>query len=202
MNDNKFSYIILDQNKSHINEDSDFSENEYKKKNFKIQKYEKFKPKPLINKEKTNKTLKREENKVKDLLSMFLKNLESEEYSSSFLYKPNNTLKMKDKETISIKKKRLKTIKTLTNKDDINRTNSLTIKKDKFKDKFYDKLNTHKNFENNKNILDESSPNSSLLSNNKFYQKKVVFNFNTNNVSHNVNNNNDNHKEGILKKKN
>ena len=62
MNDNKFSYIILDQNKSHMNEDSDFSENEYKKKSFKIQKYEKFKPKPIINKEKDNK----DEEKEKD----------------------------------------------------------------------------------------------------------------------------------------
>ena len=203
MNDNKFSYIILDQNKSHMNEDSDFSENEYKKKSFKIQKYEKFKPKPIINKEKTNKTLKREENKVKDLLSMFLKNLESEENSSGFLYKPNNTLKMKDKDkdTISIKKKGLKKIKTVTNKNDINRTNSLIIKKDKFKDKFYDKLNIHKNFDNNKYMLGESTPKSSLFSNNIFHQKKVGFNLNTNNLSHNVNNNNDNHKEGILKKR-
>lgn len=71
MNDNKFPYLILDQNKSQLEDDSDFSENEYKRKNFKIQKYEKFKPKQANNNDKNNKSLKGAENKVKNLLSLF-----------------------------------------------------------------------------------------------------------------------------------
>ena len=41
MNDNKFPFLIIDQNKSHIEDESEFSENEYKHKNFKIQKCKK-----------------------------------------------------------------------------------------------------------------------------------------------------------------
>ena len=77
---------------------SDFSENEYKSKNFKIQKYEKFKPKQANNRDKNNKSLKGAENKVKNLLSLFLKNIESEVDNSGSVYKSINTLKNKDKD--------------------------------------------------------------------------------------------------------
>ena len=180
MDDNKFPYLILDHSKSQIDDDSDFSENEYKNKNFKIQKYEKFKPKPIINKEKNNQTLKREENKVKDLLSNFLKNIESED-NTGFVFKTVNTLKVKDKDTISIKK-RIKKIKTSTSKkmDKINRTNSYNVSKDKFKDKFNDNYIVYKNTENNKVILDDTTPKASLFSHNVLHKKKVGFNINPN----------------------
>ena len=216
MNESKFPYLILDHNKSQSDEDSDFSENEYKNKNFKIQKYEKFKPKPIINKEKNTKTLLREENKVKDLLSNFLKNMVSE----GFTFKQVNTLKIKDKDkdkekdkdTISIKK-RIKKIKTATNKNELNRNNtygSFKTNKDRFIDRINDKYNekyqVYKNTENNKFIADDSipspTPKSSLFSNNvTFHPRKVGFNLNPTNNKTSVNTNTETRKEGILKKR-
>jgi hypothetical protein len=45
MNNNKYKYLLIDQPRD---DDSDFSENEYNNKDFKIQKYEKFKPKKIV----------------------------------------------------------------------------------------------------------------------------------------------------------
>ena len=200
MNNDKFPFLILDHSKSHIDEDSDFSENEYKNKNFKIDKYEKFKPKSIINKEKKYQTLKREENKVKDLLSNFLKNMESEDNSVGFDFKPVNTLKMKgkDKDTISIRK-RIKKIKTATNKkiSHIKRTNSYNVNKDKFTDNYI----VYKNTENNKFKLDESTPKSSIFTNNPFHKKKVGFNLNPNTNIKPKSNNNEIRRNSILKKR-
>ena len=104
MSNKKFPYNLLANNKLNLDEDSDYSENEYKNKDYKIQKYEKFKPKPIIKKQ-SNQTLKGAENKVKYLLSIFLKHIESEE-NNSRIVKPVSTLKGKDKDSISIKKKK------------------------------------------------------------------------------------------------
>ena len=189
MNNNKYPYDILAQDKSHIEEESDFSENEYKNKNFKIQKYEKFKPKSIL-KENSNKTLKGAENKVKFLLSIFLKNIQSEEKNSRIIFS-NNTLKMKDKDSVSIKKKAIKKINTSSNKK-FGRTNSFNNIRNN------DKLNIYKNIENNKFIKGESTPKSTLFSH-FFHTKKVGFNLN-----HPKNLNiTDNQKEGnhISKKK-
>ena len=171
MSDSKFPYLILDQNKSHAEDDSDFSENEYKSKNFKIQKYEKFKPKQANNSDKNNKSLKGAENKVKNLLSLFLKNIESEVDNSGSVYKSINTLKNKDKDkdSISIKKCKLKKINTTKN-DYLIRTNSynMTINND-------NKINTNKIIENNYPYHDELTTPKSLLSK-IFHPKKVGFN--------------------------
>ena len=171
MSDSKFPYLILDQNKSHAEDDSDFSENEYKSKNFKIQKYEKFKPKQANNRDKNNKSLKGAENKVKNLLSLFLKNIESEVDNSGSVYKSINTLKNKDKDkdSISIKKCKLKKINTTKN-DYLIRTNSynMTINND-------NKINTNKIIENNYPYHDELTTPKSLLSK-IFHPKKVGFN--------------------------
>ena len=107
--------LIIDQNKSHNEDDSEFSEKEYKHKNFKIQKYEKFKPKPII---KNNRSLRGAENKVKNLLSNFLKNYENEGHPLIY----NKLNKAKTKKNIEINQntnnnKRLKKVKTaLSNK--------------------------------------------------------------------------------------
>ena len=180
MNDNKFPYLILDQNKSHLEDDSDFSENEYKSKNFKIQKYEKFKPKQINNRDKNNKSLKGAENKVKNLLSLFLKNIESEADNSGTIYKSINTLKNKDKDkdSISIKKCKLKKINTTKN-DYLTRTNSfnMTINNDNNDNK----INANKNIENNYLYHDEQTPKS--LFSKKLHSKKVCFNI----LAHNSN---------------
>jgi len=182
MNDNKFPFLIIDQNKSHIEDESEFSENEYKHKNFKIQKYEKFKPKPIINLDKNNKSLKGAENKVKNLLSHFIKNIESESYSRDNL-KSNISVKNKDKDSISIKKCNKKN--SLKNGNLI-RTNSFTLN------------NNNKNVETNNAFYGGSTPKSSLFSH-MFPKKKVTFNLNQNNLN---NMNKDISKEGnnIFKK--
>ena len=174
MSDSKFPYLILDQNKSPLEDDSDFSEDEYKSKNFKIQKYEKFKPKQVNNRDKNNKSLKGAENKVKNLLSLFLKNIESEVDNSGSLYKSINTIKDKDKDSISIKKCKLKKINTTKN-DYLIRTNSynMTIKND-------NKSYANKNIDSNYPFHDEHT--SKSLFSKIFQPKKVGFN-----IGHNSN---------------
>ena len=190
MSGTKFPYIILDQNKSQLEDDSDFSENGYKNTKFKIQKYEKFKPKSIM-KENNNKVLKGAENKVKYLLSIFLKNIESEDYNTG-IFKHNNTLKIKDKDkdNVSIKKKRIKKINTATN-NKFGRTNSFCISSNN-----ENKINIY-NTENHKFNFRVISPKASLFSN-AGYKKKVGFNINPINIS-----NTDSQKEGhhIFKKK-
>ena len=161
MSDNKFSFLIMDQNKSHIDDDSEFSENEYKHKNFKIQKYEKFKPKPII---KNNKSLKGAENKVKNLLSHFIKNIESEAYSRDNL-NSNISVKNKDKDSISIKKCKKKNSLKIGN---LIRTNSFTL--------------NNQNVENNNAFYGGNTPKSSLFTH-MFPKKKVAFNINPSNFS-------------------
>ena len=175
----KFPYIILNHSldKSHMNHSgSDFSE--YKNKNYKIQKYEKFKPKPIL-KHQENKALKGAENNVKNLLSLFLKSIESEENNSGIIFKPHNTYKTKDKDkdTQSIRKK-IKKIKTDTNNINLNllRTQSYNHSND-------NKLNIYKNIENNNiNNLNNNTPKSSFFTN-LFHPKKVAFNVNSNNLT-------------------
>ena len=185
MNDNKFSYMLLDQNKSNIEDSSDFSENEYKKKDFKIQKYEKFKPKSILKKDNNNKKLKGAENKVKNLLSHFLKNIESEDNNSSIIFKSIKTLRNKDKESLPTKKNILKRINTTNDDDNLVRTNSFNISID---NNYKNEIN--KNNKNNKDFLGETSPKSSLFSK-IFTHKKVTFNLNP----YNIGNNNEIHKE-------
>ena len=181
MSNNKFSYILLDQNKSHLEEDSDYSENEYKNKNFKIQKYEKFKPKSILKEKNNTKSLKGAENKVKYLLSMFLKNIETENENSGNIYKPNYTLKSKDKDSaVSFKKKELKKINTATNSKKLGRTSSFNYHTNKY--------NSYKITENNKFLKGEcTTPKSSLFSN-FFHSKKVGFHLNNANNQKDSNN--------------
>ena len=80
-----FPFIIIEQNKSNQDnqdEDSDFSNKNYKK--MKLNKFEKFKPKN-VNSPKKNQNLKGAENNVKSLISVFLKDIEQENFSP-----PNN----------------------------------------------------------------------------------------------------------------
>ena len=80
-----FPFIIIEQNKNnHDNQDddSDFFDKNYKK--MKLNKFEKFKPKN-INSPKKFQNLKGAENNVKTLISVFLKDIEQENFSP-----PNN----------------------------------------------------------------------------------------------------------------
>ena len=197
MSDNKFSFMLLEQNKSHIEDSSDFSENEYKNNDFKIQKYEKFKPKPNQDRDKNNKSLKGAENQVKNLLSVFLKNIESED-NSAIILKSNDISNNKDKEkdSISIRKQSILKINTAQNNNFV-RTNSLVISSKDDKKNFSNKI-----FDNNRGFYGESTPKSNLF-NRKLHLKKVAFNLNPININSNSNRN-EIQKEGnySLRKKN
>ena len=101
MSDNKFPYIFFNK----TDRDSDFSEREYKSKDFILQKYEKFKPKS----DKIE-NLKGAENKVKKLLSLFLRKIENERRNSFGKYYKSNK-----KERHSL----LKKVKTMSNNQNI-----------------------------------------------------------------------------------
>ena len=89
MNDNNYQFLLFGKQN---NKDSDFSEREYKNKDFILQKYEKFKPKNNY----ISNNLKGAENKVKNLLSIFLENIEKEKRNSFQIYKHGKSHKTKE----------------------------------------------------------------------------------------------------------
>ena len=105
---NGISYLMGDHQS---NEDSDFSEVQIKNNNFKIEKYEKFKPKQKDDNFR-NKSLKGAENKVKYLLSNFLKNIEIEK-KGSYINK-NEKLKKRKRRNSNENKNNKELKKTLT----------------------------------------------------------------------------------------
>ena len=116
MSDKTFTYIFFNK----TDKDSDFSEKENKSKDFILQKYEKFKPKS-DNKE----NLKGAENKIKKLLSIFLKNIEKERRNSFNKYYRSNK---KERHTP------LKKVKTMSNNQNIlnnsfNNNNSISMER-------------------------------------------------------------------------
>ena len=121
MNDDKYPIISLNYTK---NKNLGYSEKGHRtyNKELNYEKYEKFQPKNTDSYYKI-KTLRREENKVKNLLSIFLKNYE--ELNSGILSEVN-----KDKENIEINpnknnnKKRLKKVKTALSNKKLNKINS------------------------------------------------------------------------------
>ena len=75
MKNEEFPFLMIDRKKSNIDEDySDFSAKKYKNFN----KPEKFKPKVVNNPEKSQNIIKGAENKVKSMLSIFLKDYEKD----------------------------------------------------------------------------------------------------------------------------
>ena len=118
MIENKYSLLLLDQNKSNKEEDSEYDMKFYKKNSkFKIDNFEKFKPKTKITNEENEKALKGAENKVKSLLSTFIKNIQSEKNNSDTILNPFDSLKNNnDTEGNSSKKRPIKKIRTITYK--------------------------------------------------------------------------------------
>ena len=113
MNDDKYSIISINYTKD---KNLDYSEKGHRTYNKELnsEKYEKFQPKNTDSYYKI-KTLRREENKVKNLLSIFLKNYENEELNSGILSEVN-----KDNNN----KKRLKKVKTDLSNKKLNKINS------------------------------------------------------------------------------
>jgi len=161
MSNDKFQFLLIDHPRD---DDSDFSENEYKK-DFKIQKYEKFKPK----KNNYKKDLRGAENQIKNILSVFLKNIETEQKNSSIIFTGEQTHKNRERHSISNRNKKLMIRKTSTfSKDkDFERSSSFNIM-------------IKNNFLNN-NLF--KTPEISNLNPNIIHKKRVAFNLNPNDIS-------------------
>ena len=158
MSKNNFQFLLITQPRY---EDSEFSENDYNNKDFKMQKYEKFKPK----KNSLKKDLIGAENQIKNILSDFLKTYESEKKISDIIFNDEQDHKNKERHLISNRNKKSHIKKTSTYnkcKEDFIRTSSfnITVKK-----------NTHSN-----NFV--KTPEISNLNPNIIHKKKVSFNLN------------------------
>ena len=161
MNNDKFQFLLIGQQRD---DDSDFSDNEYNNKDFKIQKYEKFKPK----KNDYKKDLRGAENQIKNILSVFLKNIESEKKDSNIIFTGEQSHKNKERNSISNRNKKIMIMKTSTfNKDkDFTRSSSLNF--------------PVKNYFLNNNL--SKTPEISNLNPNLNHKKKVAFNLNPNDI--------------------
>ena len=129
MSDRKYSLILLESNKQNKNDDLEYDEKIYKNKaRYKINNYEKFRPKVLMNNEENDQTLKGAENQY--LLSYFLRNFQSEKPGSNIIYKPTNSLKNTfESEQNSSKKKSIQRIRTITYKKNLRHRYSYKINK-------------------------------------------------------------------------
>jgi len=158
MNNDKFQFILMNHP---IDEDFDSSENEYDK-DFKMQKYEKFRPKKNTDK----KDLIGAENEVKNILSVFLNNIETEKKNSNIIFTGEQAHKNKERLSISNKNKKIMIRKTSTfNKDkDYLRSSSFNIP-------------VKNNFLNN-NLI--KAPEVSNFNPNIIHKKKQGFNFSQN----------------------
>ena len=158
MSDNKYSLLMLESNKQNKEDDSEYDVKLYKNKSkYKINNYEKFRPKTIFNDEENEKELKGAENQVKSLLSNFIRNFQSEKRNSEVAYKPMNSLKYTiETEQNSSKKKSIKRIRTITYKKNLhrnsNKINSNFIRNKNQDSNFAKRENTLKALYSHKNI--------------------------------------------------
>ena len=184
MSDRKYSLILLESNKQNKNDDLEYDEKIYKNKaRYKINNYEKFRPKVLMNNEDNDQTLKGAENQVKSLLSYFLRNFQSDKPGSDIIYKPMNSLKNAiESEQNSSKKKSIKRIRTITYKKNSqhrysNKINNNIIK-NKNQDIFFSKKNnTLKALYSHKNVKKVNFSISPRVKKRKVDSQKVANNF-------------------------
>ena len=158
MNENRFPYLLIDPPKQ---EDSDYFINNY---TFTHQKFEKFKTKE-INSENGNKILEKTENRVKNLLSVFRKNIELDRNFTDFnegksCHKINNINSIKKKE--DNKKKYF-----INNHRDKNKNHKNIYNNHKNKD-IFDNSQNGKN-SSNKNVYFKN--NNKTIRTNKFKEK-------------------------------
>ena len=165
MKNEEFPFLMIDRKKSNIDEDySDFSAKKYKNFN----KPEKFKPKLVNNPEKSQNIIKGAENKVKSMLSDFLK-----DYEKDIIDYPQNMNKIGQKE-VSMNKFKFNA-----------KRNSI------FSNSSSNKVNFESNINNNQmNSIGNINENIAFNIN---YQKKVDFNISSMNklkkISGNMSNN-------------
>ena len=176
MKNEEFPFLMIDRKKSNIDEDyPDFSAKKYKNFN----KPEKFKPKIVNNPEKSQNIIKGAENKVKSMLSVFLK-----DYEKDNIDYPKNINKIGQKD-MSLNKFKFNA-----------RKNSIFSNSSSNKHNFESNANSNK-MNSNGNINDNAF--------NINHQKKLDFNLSTINKLKNISGNmsNNNIESGFsLKKKN
>ena len=118
MSNRKYSLYLL-RNKSIRDEESDYDSKLYNNKSkYKLNNFEKFRPKTKVNSDDNDIVLKGAENQVKSLLSSFIKNIQSDKYNSEIFYKQINSFKNTNdiEQPNSNKKKSIKKIRTITYK--------------------------------------------------------------------------------------
>ena len=101
---NEFPFLLIEPNKNNQDDEPDFLEEKRKSKKFDLKKYEKFKPKISINNHKKDLNLEGAENKVKSLLSIFLKDYQEEEKKNSLVIDNNKYEKKMSQKDIIINK--------------------------------------------------------------------------------------------------
>ena len=139
-NEKGFSNSIIEPQKE---EDDEYSDFDYKDKDFELSKYEKFKPK---NNDSDN-NLKKTENQVKNLLSFYIKNIENENKNTD-IFSDEKKTKINKKET---RKKlahinKTHVIKSVSLNANLNYNNKLKIPKEELS-------NNNKKIKSNLNII-------------------------------------------------
>ena len=152
MDNDQFPFLIMDQNKNNNDNpdnDIDFSSKNFKK--FKLNKFEKFKPKNENNPSKNNQNLKGAENKVKSLLSFFLKDIEQENENPANIDKSNYHSKINQNE-ITPKKFKRKSLKRNSASEPNLHFGKINFNKSNFGLNNNLHFNINKNINNNINI--------------------------------------------------
>ena len=144
------NYLFL--NKS-VDKDSDFSYRKYKKKDYILEKYEKFKPRKSS---KIPDTLKGAANNVKNMLSVFLDNIETEK---------RNSLHLRNTKTQKSHKINLKIVKTKNSENSFKKKPLLSKSKSRKMINLFDKNQNH--FNNIKSNIDQIKANS--------FSNKIVY---------------------------
>ena len=139
MNSRNNSLFYLESNKE---DDSKYDLKLYKSKDkFKINHFEKFRPKIKINKEINKNSLKSAENQIKKILSDFLRTYESEINEPDISFKQADSIKnINSLDKDLIKKKKIKKIRTAEYKklryENQNKINFISIGKDNIKNNY------------------------------------------------------------------
>ena len=108
MTNEQFPFLLIEQNKNNQDDESDFSEEKRIKKNKKYDynKFEKFKPKNQNVSSNAQIYLQGAENKVKSMLSLFLKDIEKENKSQKETSSKKNPSKLTSKDNLQSRYKR------------------------------------------------------------------------------------------------
>ena len=165
MNSRNNSLFYLESNKE---DDSKYDLKLYKSKDkFKINHFEKFRPKIKINKEINKKSLKGAENQIKKILSDFLRTYESEINEPDISFKQADSIKnINSLDKDLIKKKKIKKIRTAEYKklryENQNKINFISIGKD----------NTKNNYSPLSKVFSDKKLNKMIFNYSPYIQKK------------------------------